>query len=149
LVSAGTDLTVEELFETAIVPVVRKSHPLRDAGSLRELSAKSWVVSGSRIASINLLEATFAQYKLGLPRILVQCESFPALFALLSESDLIGVLPERLLRVSGFQHVLQIIPVKERFVPSQACLLTRPGTPNTPFAAALIREFRRVAKTLR
>jgi DNA-binding transcriptional LysR family regulator len=149
LIAAVTDLTVEKLFETAIVPVVRKSHPLRNIRSLRELSDESWVVSGSRIASTNLLEATFAEYKLGTPRIRVQCESFPALFALLSESNLIGILPERLLRISGFQHVLQIVPVKEKFLPSQACLLTRPGTANTPVAKALIREFRRAAKVLK
>lgn len=149
LVAAGTDLVVEQLFETAIVPVVRKSHPLRNAASLRKLADEAWAVSGSRIASTNLLEATFAQYKLRPPRIRVQCESFPALFTLLSESDLIGLLPERLLRVSGFQHVLQVIPVRETFLPSQACLLTRPGTANTPLAVALIHEFRKIAKTLK
>lgn len=146
LVAVATDLNVEPLFEAKILPVVGKSHKFRHARSLSELTTQSWVISGSRIASINVLEATFAKYKLGQPKVRVQCELFPALVALLSETDLIGILPDRLMRVAGFQHMLQVIPIKEKFVPTQACLLTRPDTPNTPLASVLIREFRRAAK---
>jgi LysR family transcriptional regulator, regulator of abg operon len=148
LVAEPSDLTIEPLFETKIVPVVRKTHRLRKALSLKDLTKQGWVISGSRIASINILEATFAKYKLGQPKVAVQCESFPALVALLSETDLIGILPDHLVRVAGFQHMLQVIPVQEQFVPTQACLLTRPGTPSTPLAAALIREFRRAARAV-
>jgi LysR family transcriptional regulator of abg operon len=148
LVAAGTDLKVEPLFETAIVPVVGKHHRLRNARSLKELAKQSWVLSGSRIASSNILEATFAKYKLGQPKVDVRCESFPALIALLSETELIGILPDRLVRVAGFQYILQVVPVKERFFPAQACLLTRPDTPSSPLVAAFIREFRRAARAI-
>jgi DNA-binding transcriptional LysR family regulator len=67
------------------------------------------------------------------------------LIALLSETDLIGILPDLLVQVAGFQNILQIVPIEEKFMPTEACLLTRPDTPNTPLAAALIREFRRAA----
>jgi DNA-binding transcriptional LysR family regulator len=68
------------------------------------------------------------------------------LIALVSASDLIGILPERVLREQFLTPILDVMAIKERFLPSRLCLVTRAGVPLTPFAQNLMREFRRIAK---
>jgi len=55
-------------------------------------------------------------------------------------------LPESVLRERFLQLILDVLAIKERFLPSRLCLVTRAGVPLTPFAQNLMREFRRVAR---
>jgi len=140
------DLKIEVLTNTTVRAVVRKNHPQRNATSLRDLSDVDWIMSGSTKTRSNLIEKTFVKYHLRPPRLLVRCESFPTLISLVGASDLIGILPERVLREPFLRLILDVVAVKERFLPSRLCLVTRAGVPSTPFAQNLMREFRRVAK---
>jgi LysR family transcriptional regulator of abg operon len=146
LATGNQDLKVEFLMQTAVRPVVRKDHPKKHATSLKELSGSEWILSGSTKSRTNLIEGTFAKHRLRPPRLLVRCESFPALIALVSESNLIGILPESILLEPLLRPILDVLSIKEQFLPSRACLVTRAGTPMTPFAQILVREFRRFAK---
>jgi LysR family transcriptional regulator of abg operon len=148
LVPRGQDLRTELLMESVVVPIVRKGHILQNSKSIKELGHASWVVSGSATAPVNILEGTFVKYGFKAPRVQVQCESFPALIALVTGTDLIGILPERFVETAPFAAMLRAIPVKEHFLPSRAVLLTRADVPMTPVAQALAKEFRQTAKAL-
>jgi LysR family transcriptional regulator of abg operon len=146
-VAAGNhDLNIEVLVHTNVRAVVRKDHPQSNATSLRQLSDSDWIMSGSTKGRSNLIEKTFAKYRLRAPRLLVRCESFPTLISLVSASDLIGILPERVLREPFLKPILDVLTIKEHFLPSRLCLVTRAGLPSTPIAQNLMREFRRIAK---
>jgi LysR family transcriptional regulator of abg operon len=146
-VAAGNhDLNIEVLVHTNVRAVVRKDHPQSNATSLRQLSDSDWIMSGSTKSRSNLIEKTFAKYRLRAPRLLVRCESFPTLISLVSASDLIGILPARVLREPFLKPILDVLTIKEQFLPSRLCLVTRAGLPSTPIAQNLMREFRRIAK---
>jgi len=148
LVPTGREVQTELLMESVVVPIVRKGHTLQNAKSLKELAHASWVLSGSATAPVNILEGTFIKHGVAAPRVQVRCESFPALLALVTGTDLIGVLPKRFVDMGPFEAVLKAISVKEQFLPSRAVLLTRADVPMTPIAKALAKAFRQAAKSL-
>jgi LysR family transcriptional regulator, regulator of abg operon len=144
-VALGPDVTTEVLFENVIVPVVRKSHPLVNARSLRDLQKCTWLLTGA-YDSADLIAENFGAHGLSPPHVSVACESFPALIELVVGTDLVTALPLSLLHHRLIGDLMKPIKIKEELRSTAMALITRTGVPLTPLAEALAHEYRLLAR---
>ena len=110
------DLTVHRLYEGRGSILVRKGHPFRDVGSLRDLSDCEWVVVGNpAIPGLQdeSIRELFFQQRLGRPRIAAVSDSLFGAVSMLLESDCVARLPLQLLRHPMARDALAEIRVRE------------------------------------
>ena len=80
------DLIAEPLYESQVVIVAQRGHPLSRARRLVELAECEWVLSSPSSGPGAVIEEAFAQAGLPRPRIRMLCESFLALPAVIAAS---------------------------------------------------------------
>ena len=87
-------LACEPLYRLAPLAYVRRAHPLVAARSLAELGLAQWAIVGPSVRGpVNVLREAFAVRRLAPPRVAASCPDFSSLVQLLTQSDLIGVIP--------------------------------------------------------
>ena len=150
-VKADSTLTFKPLFIHQLVVAARKGHPLRRARSLRDLAGAEWISlipPGSEYSPVN---RAFAEAGLPTPGHGIQCESYHVLVALLTVSNMLGILTSRLLSMPLAGDFLEVIPVKETLPAYTTHLIARAGIPLSRPAASMARMIvaaaRRLAKT--
>lgn len=95
---AGRDLRVAPLFDARQLLVVRCGHPLAGARRLAELQQAAWVLTGPRGGPGDPRRLGFEQLGLAIPPVVLECESFSTLLAVMPGVDVVGNMPE------GFYH---------------------------------------------
>lgn len=148
--NADSTLAFKPLFTLQQVVAARKGHPLRNARSLRDLAGAEWV-SRFAVSSYPItVSNAFAAAGLPMPRNTVQVESYRLLIALLEHSDMLGILPSRLLARAFAGDSLEAIPVAEKLPSLTMHLVTRAEIPLSRPAAFMakmvLQAARRMAK---
>ncbi len=108
---AGRDLRVQPLFDAQQVLVVRAGNPLEGARTLAELQHADWIVAGPGGGPGDPRHLGFDVRGLPDPPVIVTCESFSTLLALLSSVDAVAVMPERFYADYAAPHGLARLPV--------------------------------------
>lgn len=90
----ATGLACQPLYQLTPLAYARRAHPLAKAQSLVELEAASWAIVGPSVSGpVDLLHEAFAVRRMKPPRIVASCPDYASLLRLMTESDLLGVLP--------------------------------------------------------
>lgn len=108
----------------------RAGHPLRGAKSLQDIGQAGWAVSGTGGTAGNVIEEAHQVRRMPPPRILVQCADYPTLLSLVSQSDLLCVVPHPALVSDAQRDVLRVIRIREGLPQYEVCLFwgkARPG----------------------
>lgn len=141
----GNEFISTPLHTTTVVAIVRADHPLALARRLADLVTAQWVLPNVSSTSAQALAGVFSAAGLNAPRISAICETLTGLEILVSNSDLIGIVPTEvhLLRAqaSGLRALLLETTIQG---PSLALIRWREAQP-TPAAAALEEVFIQVA----
>jgi len=149
-VKSDSALAFRPLFIHQLVVAARKGHPLRNARSLKDLASAEWVNLVPPASAQSPLERTMAAAGMPLPGRAIQCESYHVLVALLTRTDMLGILTARLLGKTLAGDALEAIPVAERLPAYTTYLITRVGIPlNRPaavMAKMVLQAARRLAK---
>lgn len=95
---AGRDLRVAPLFDAQQLLVVRRGHPLAGARRLAELQQAAWMLTGPRGGPGDPRRLGFELLGLAVPWVMLECESFSTLLAVMPSVDVVGIMPE------GFYH---------------------------------------------
>jgi DNA-binding transcriptional LysR family regulator len=140
-------LLFKPLFKPRLVVAGRRGHPLRGAGSLRDLAEAAWLMFYPP-GSGGMLERAFAASGLPLPRGIVHCESYAAALALIARTDILGLITPGLLAAGWGQRQLQQIQIQEEIPPPLVGLYTRADAPLTPAAAAMAQALTASARRL-
>lgn len=90
----GRDLRVSSLFDAQQILVVRASHPLAGARHLADLQRAAWVVTGPPAGPGDPIHLGFEQRGLSTPQVVLQCESFSTLLAILPSIDAVAIMPQ-------------------------------------------------------
>ena len=130
-------LRMSLLFANERAVVGRKGHPLSQAGSLKNLVAADWLLTGLREREQEEYEELFGAYGLGVPQTWIRMESTLGLLSLLSATDSLVLLPRQWTDAPMFKGVLEEIVVKEKLLAPDIVLITRAGVPLTPLAEQL------------
>lgn len=108
----------------------RVGHPLRGARTLEDIGQAGWAVSGTGGTAGNVIEEAHQVRRMPPPRILVQCADYPTLLSLVSQSELLCVVPHPALVTDAQRDVLKIIRIREGLPQYEVCLFwgkARPG----------------------
>lgn len=130
-------ITFRPLFQHQVIVACRNGHPLASARSIAKLIQLPWLCFEPR----ELLQEVFAGLGMALPRPIIQCESHVAFLRILATSDMIGIVPRRILVEDGVRGTLREIRLAEVLHAHTVGIFTRADTPLTSFA-------REMAKTL-
>lgn len=140
----GRDLRVEQLCKNPISVACRPSHPLASVTSLDQLSEAEWVFGGPLGERGSYLLDFFRQRKLPPPRSTVQAESFLALMAIVSESDLLSIMPSRMLEQGPFRSMLHALPLQDSLELPPICAISSAASQPTRTTRDFIKALRRV-----
>jgi LysR family transcriptional regulator, regulator of abg operon len=147
LPSAEPGLQFRPLVRLPLAVAARQGHPLAGATSLRELAGAQWLVfypTGSGA----VIEKAFAAAGLAMPRASVQCESCAGALALLSKTDLLGLMTPRLIQGMQGAYRLQQIKVRET-IPAPLLGIYHRDAPFTAAGAALAQALAASARRLK
>jgi DNA-binding transcriptional LysR family regulator len=127
--------------------VARKGHSLAGARSLAQLVRAKWVSTLPRSAD-DILNAIFLAADLPLPPPAIECESVPGVVALLTKTDMVAMMPRRILELPFARDVLGEIHVAEPLPSVAHGIFTRVDAPLTPAATAMAKVVTAVGKQL-
>ncbi|HYD07573.1 MAG TPA: LysR substrate-binding domain-containing protein, partial [Reyranella sp.] len=145
----GGGLTFRPVWQPELVVVCRKGHPLARADSLAQLVSASWLLV-YRLGAGGLIEAAFAAAGLGLPRMLVHCESHATTLALIAASDLLGLIPLADLQTQPTAGGrLDRVMIRERLGRPQMGAFVRADAPLSSAATRMLHAFTMAARSIK
>lgn len=138
-VDLETDLVAEPLYESQVVIVSARSHPLSRATRLADLQECEWVLSSPSRGPGAVIEEAFEAAGLGAPKVGMLCESFLSLPAIVATStQWITTMPSILLEHCPFREQLVQVPIEDALPRPMICTVRRHDMPLTPAAAKLV-----------
>jgi LysR family transcriptional regulator of abg operon len=137
-------ISFRPLFQHQLVVACREGHPLASARSLAGLTGSAWLCFEPR----ELLDEVFRGLGLPLPRPVIQCESHTAFLRLLANSDMLGILPRRILAEDSIRGMLREIRIVETLRAHTVGMFARSDTPLTRLAQAMAKALAAAGKRL-
>lgn len=141
-------LAFRPLFRHDFIVVARKGHPMRNARSLAQLPDADWLGVLPFSLPGGPLERIFLSGGLPRPKMMIQCESYNIIVAVLAKTDMLGIISNRLLAAPLARDLLEPIAVAERLPSSTAGIFTRKDTSLTRPAAAMAKAVTVAARRL-
>ena len=138
-------LRFRPLFRSELVVAARKGHPLRNERSLARLADAQWLAFARAWLT---LDQAFSSAGLPAPRSMTQCDSFNSIVTLLAQTDMVALIPRRLLASPLVRDAVQQIPVAERMPSITHGMIIRADAPLTRVAAAMAKAVIAVARQL-
>jgi LysR family transcriptional regulator of abg operon len=142
--SLESAISFRPLFQHQLVVACREGHALAAVRSLAKLADCAWLCFQPR----EVLDEIFSPLGVPLPRTVVQCESHTAFLRLLASSDMIGIVPRRILAEDGARAVLREIRVTEQLRAHTVGLFTRSDAPLTRMAQAMAKALTAAGRKL-
>lgn len=102
----GRDLCRQSLFEAPQVVIARASHPWTAARSLADIQDADWINTGPPGGPGDPARLNFRALGLRTPKLMLSCESFSTLTALLPQVDALALVPESFYRSYARHHGL-------------------------------------------
>ncbi|MFM0648349.1 LysR substrate-binding domain-containing protein [Paraburkholderia bryophila] len=156
LVSKQTDtadLSVTPLYPSDPVVVCRRGHPKAGATSLAELVDCTWVATRSPNLTddprVSRLHHLLDSHGLPPPNIIATIEGLYETLHLVGATDCLSLEASAVATRGPFASVLTVIPLRERAVDQNVCLLQRAAIPLTPAAQELSTMISSYTRTVR
>lgn len=140
----GSGLRVEPMFSNELVVAARVGHPRAQTTRLADLLDAGWLQHGPDTGPGSLFAPAFAAHGLEPPPVAVRSTSFTASIALLEQSELLCVLPRRLIGHLQTRHHIIALPLADSLPAWDICLVTRAEVPLSPAARELATLIRRL-----
>jgi LysR family transcriptional regulator, regulator of abg operon len=145
----GHDLRAVELLHSASAIVAPRNHPLRRARHLRDLADAQWILTGPRLGPGDPTHLGFEKLGLPPPLVVLECDSFSILLALLPASDALAVVPRHFFEIHGPRMGLVALDIAEPLMPITIHLTTRAEGPLTLPSQRLRDAFEQEAREVR
>lgn len=146
---AGSGLRVQPLFDAQQVLVTRVGHPLAQAQRLADIQHASWVVTGPPNGPGDPAHLGFERQGLATPPVVMQCESFSTLVALMPSVDVIGIMPEQFFEQYAARMGLAKLPMMEPLPQVTLHAAWRADAPLTAPAERLLDAMEQEARVVR
>lgn len=133
-----SELSLEKLYDNILVILGRKNHPLSQAKSIRDLADADWTTTETASPLGWEIEKLFAQRKLRKPRLAFRSQSILTLMVLVSNTDLLALMPVQFVKFPVTGAWMCVIPVKETMPAPPIVVVRRASRPLTPAAQYLL-----------
>lgn len=141
----GDTYRTDLLFHNGRVVVCRAGHPRRNVKSLRDLTGADWILTGLRERAGQEFEEQFSAVGLACPQAITQADSLLALVTLLAASDAYAFVPRQWADTPLVQHLVKVLPVKEKLQGPDIVQISRARLPLTPAAERFATLMQRAA----
>lgn len=145
----GRDLQAWALMDSPSVIVAKKGHPLSQARMLDELVGAQWLLSGPRLGPGDPVHLGFAQRGLADPQVVVECDSFSTLLAVLPGMNTLAIVPVRFFEVHGPRMGLVALALQEQLPATTIHIFSRADAPLSLPAQRLVDTFLQEAAGMR
>lgn len=145
----GRDLQVQPLFDAQQVLVVRSGNPLAGARTLAELQRADWIVAGPAGGPGDPARLGFDARGLRNPPVMVTCESFSTLLALLPSVDAVAIMPAGFYAGYAAPRGLLRLPIEDPLPRVSVHAAWRADAPLTAPAAHLLDALEQEARDVR
>jgi len=131
-----TTLIVEKLFDSSLVIICRKNHPLKDATTLAELRDAQWVRPAFPVPGSDegIFDRIFEGAGLPPPEIVMRSRSAMTTLLAVANSDMLTLLPTQLLDSPTTSEQVEMVALEQVFYAPPVCLVRRSDVPLTPLA---------------
>lgn len=109
----GDDLVTRELYKTELIVIGRRGHPSLDAKNLSDLKNCDWVLQGSPGGPGGTITRFHDEQGLPPPRVAATCDSFGQLYALVTGTDWLAMVPKFFVERSVLGADIQAIKLQE------------------------------------
>jgi DNA-binding transcriptional LysR family regulator len=136
-----TGLNTIPLFPTEPMVIGRKGHPLAKSRSVKALLDCDWVESGMTDrfgAPGSSVGAMFSEAGFGKPNIAVVCDSLSDTILLITQTDMLSVLPGAIFTQQFMQSELVAFPIETPLKTFPTAVIHRATPPLSPLAATLV-----------
>jgi molybdate transport repressor ModE-like protein len=143
-------LKLEFLVRDRLSPAVRVGHPLTEKPkiSLRELAGREWVTYRRTGGGRDIFGQTFIANGLETPKQLLECSSFAGVLALLSHTDLIGLLPRQIFANSALAGQIVPLTTKENMPAWNVGVIYRSNHKLSAASQAFLAQLKESAQTV-
>lgn len=148
-VGIGRDVQARPFMDSPSVIVARQGHALARARSLEDLSPATWLLSGPRLGPGDPVHLGFSQRGLSGPQVMVECESFSTLLAVLPSMNHLAIVPRHFYQVHGPRMGLIALNLQETLPATTIHLFSRTDAPLSLPAQRLADTFQQTVETLR
>ena len=145
----GRDLRVAPLFDAQQILVVRASHPLAGARRLADLQCAAWVVTGPRDGPGDPIHLGFDSRGLATPPVVLQCESFSTLVAVMPSIDAVAIMPQGFFTAYASRMGIVQLPIEDTLPRVTLHAVWRADTPLTSAATRLLEAMEQEAADVR
>jgi DNA-binding transcriptional LysR family regulator len=135
----------EAIYESEVVVVVNKDHPLATAHSLKELQSARWVHATVSRGPGAVIEEVFKSQGMEPPTPVMIFESLLALPEVVANTDLLATLPKQIYEQAQVKQKLRIIPIQEKIPTLNISILSRSNEALTPAANELLGWIRHIS----
>lgn len=132
------ELHLEKLYDNTLIILGRKNHPLSKARSISDLADAEWTTTETAFPLGREIENLFTQHKLPKPRLALRSQSIFTLMVLVSNTDLIALMPVQFAKFPVTEAWMCVIPVKETMPAPPMVMIRRASRPLTPAAQYLL-----------
>jgi len=144
----GRDLQARALMDSPSVIVLQKNHPLAKARKLDDLKGAHWLLSGPRLGPGDPIHLGFEQRGMDSPKVIVECDSFSTLLAVLPQMQTLALVPRRFYEVHGPRMGLVALGLQEKLPSTTIHLIFRADAPLSLPAQRLLDTFSQEAAAL-
>lgn len=148
IAGVGRDLQARALVNSPSVIVAKQGHSLAAARRLDDLAGARWLLSGPRLGPGDPVHLGLEQRGLPPARVVVECESFSTLLAVLPGMDTLAIVPERFHAVHGPRMGLVALPLQETLPTNAIHIFSRTDTPLSLPAQRLLDTFLQEAQAM-
>ncbi len=146
---AGHNLRVAPLFDAQQVLVARAGHPLAKARKLADIEQAAWVVTGPPNGPGDPAHLGFERLGLATPPVVLQCESFSTLVALLPSIDGVAIMPQGFFDQYAARMGIVRLPIDDPLPRVTLHAVWRADAPLTAPAARLLDAMEQEARGVR
>lgn len=124
---------LEASFLCSSTPTIyaRTGHPLSAARSLIDLKDVGWVIVGQESAPGDMIDEALRVRRLPRASVLAQCDNYATCLRLIAESDMMCVVPHRIL-VDSHQSRVRPLHIREGLPQYDICMFKPPSTAPCP-----------------
>lgn len=134
----SNEFQFRSLLEAELIISARQGHPLANARSIFELGSAEWMLNTTPESMGRVLQDYFVAMGAGAPRVVMECSSFSASFAMSANSDLLSCCPKAFLETPWFSSRVVAVPVTEGLPRVTVGIVSRRDALNTAACDYLI-----------
>jgi DNA-binding transcriptional LysR family regulator len=145
------EFAVDVLFDDNLVVVARRAHPLAQVGRNTKIDWEDyeWILPGEDSPARTAFQRTFYERTGKPPRCTIEANNFVTMLTMLSQTDLLGVAPRQIFRVTWLQQEFASLDVGFKFPAQPTGVIRRARSPLSSAAQFAIKELRHAAQQAR